>query len=190
MKKCFSCSGCAYKSAKKVNLIAHINAVHDGTEFSCELEACASKFTQKVHLQNHIRTDHEGQRRFRCTHCEYKAADQISLRRHIQSLHEGIRYQCTFCTSKFTQKSKVKSHIESVHEGKKFECFVTPGLHKRAKSSHTFSQLMKGRDFLVRFALMKQRKKVVLTCILKQFISSLKNFHAHFVAQNIRPMEI
>ena len=39
--------------------------------------------------------------------------------RHIQSVHEGVKYVCSQCYHQATQQSNLARHIQSVHEGVK-----------------------------------------------------------------------
>ena len=48
--------------------------------------------------------------------CDYEATTQGSLKTHIQSVHEKIKYPCNQCGYQATQKGSLKRHIQSVHE--------------------------------------------------------------------------
>ena len=61
-------------------------------------------------------------KKFKCTHCEFQTSHKMSLKRHIQAVHEGVKFQCNFCDYQASQKSHLKQHIQSVHEGSKFIC--------------------------------------------------------------------
>ena len=37
------------------------------------------------------------------------------LKRHIESIHEGIQYLCNQCGFKSTQKGSLQTHIVSIH---------------------------------------------------------------------------
>ena len=38
------------------------------------------------------------------------------LKRHIESVHEKVKYPCNQCEKQFTVKRDVKRHVKSVHE--------------------------------------------------------------------------
>ena len=46
---------------------------------------------------------HEGIK-YQCDHCDYKATQKGSLKKHKMSVHEGIKYQCDQCEYKAAQK--------------------------------------------------------------------------------------
>ena len=75
--------------------------------------------TQK-RLTGHIQTKHEGVR-YDCDQCDYQATQQGNLTVHIQTKHEGVRYACDQCDQQFTRKSSLTSHNQSKHEGVKYQ---------------------------------------------------------------------
>ena len=54
-----------------------------------------------------------------CNLCDYKATQQGSLKKHIESVHEKVKYPCNLCEYKATEKGHLKRHIKSVHKKKK-----------------------------------------------------------------------
>ena len=86
-----------------------------------DCEQCGTKYTQKSTLKNHIQSIHEGVK-YACNQCDYQYTKQQHLKTHIQSKHEGVRYPCNQCNYQATEKSHLKSHIKSVHEGVRYPC--------------------------------------------------------------------
>ena len=43
-----------------------------------------------------------------------QATQQGDLQRHIQSVHEGIKYPCNYCDSEFTKQSSLQTHIQYI----------------------------------------------------------------------------
>ena len=82
---------------------------------------CDYKATVNGRLKSHIKAIHEGQK-FPCPHCEYNATFKVNLQTHIKSVHEGQKFQCPHCEHKATGKTHLKKHIKSVHIGQKFPC--------------------------------------------------------------------
>ena len=58
---------------------------------------------------------------FKCKNCDYKTTQKGHLKKHIESVHEGIKpankFKCNICDYETVQNSKLKKHINSVHEG-------------------------------------------------------------------------
>ena len=60
--------------------------------------------------------------KFMCPECGIVVTLQRTLKKHIEAIHQGIRYPCDQCTFQAKNKMRLKSHIESVHEGKRYYC--------------------------------------------------------------------
>ena len=74
-------------------------------------------------LRHHIKSVHEGVRYF-CSLCEHMALSQGQPTHNLKSDHEGIRYPCSTCEYKSTDKGKLNSHIQVKHNkgSQKFPC--------------------------------------------------------------------
>ena len=59
---------------------------------------------------------------FLCPDCDYKTKDSSNIKRHIQTIHEGIAICCKQCEFKTPRKDKLKLHMKLVHEGIQFSC--------------------------------------------------------------------
>ena len=77
---------------------------------------CQSQFKRKEHLQRHIQSIHEGVK-YNCDQCNVEFTQHAHLFIHIKSKHEGVRYDCNQCEYKATQKHHLRSHIQKIHEG-------------------------------------------------------------------------
>ena len=88
-----------------------------------ECNQCESKFTQKSKLRRHIHSIHEGVK-YACNQCEQQFTLQHNLKTHIQSIHEGIKYACNQCEFQATLQNHLKIHIQSKHEGIKYACNI------------------------------------------------------------------
>ena len=82
---------------------------------------CESTFTQKASLIRHIQSMHEGVK-YACNQCDYQVSTQTHLRNHIMSKHEGVKYACIQCDQQFALNSGLIRHIKSIHEGVKYAC--------------------------------------------------------------------
>ena len=74
----------------------------------------------KRNLKRHIESVHEGIKPFKCNICDYETAQKGHLKKHKDSVHEGIKpYKCHICQFESATSSHVKRHITVVHEKKK-----------------------------------------------------------------------
>ena len=180
---------CDYKATQRSQLRIHIQSIHDGKRYKCEL--CNKEYTSKGNLQAHKKSDHKTERKstkyniaknelvltsensenkyvtslqdsgfedsskirtyaknvdtnvikiyennsrsasnseinsavnsnfkFSCIfmHCDYKATQRSQLEIHIQSVHDGKRYQCEVCNKEYTDRTTLRRHKKSAHE--------------------------------------------------------------------------
>ena len=77
---------------------------------------CTFTFKTWGNLKRHIESIHEGIT-YPCKFCIYKAKTMDNLKVHIQSIHEGITYQCKLCKSKVSSKANLKRHTKRFHGG-------------------------------------------------------------------------
>ena len=73
---------------------------------------------------------------------KYISLNQINLKRHIKTVHEGERnFKCDFCEQSLIDLGALKKHIKTIHEGeKKYKCKIS--LHHIIRQS-TSRQFMK-----------------------------------------------
>ena len=90
-------------------------------EFVHKCVLCQKTYYNGGTLKNHIRSVHEGVK-YPCYQCDYQAAEQGTLSRHIENKHEGVKYACNQCDYQATLQGSLTRHIKSMHEGFKFSC--------------------------------------------------------------------
>ena len=79
---------------------------------------CKGRFLNQLNLKNHMLSVHEGKNPFNCSYCGDTFKKSKGLLNHLKEVHEGEKpYNCSHCNSAFSRKLKIKRHIESVHEG-------------------------------------------------------------------------
>lgn len=99
-------------------------------------------FLTKLYLSNFIFEIMS--KSFHCNLCSSKFTVKSSLTKHIDQIHNKIRYSCKFCEKSFTSKQNLKFHNESVHEDLKHNCCYCNSIFKlklslitHLKSKHT-----------------------------------------------------
>ena len=50
-----------------------------------------------------------------CDQCDHKYTQNGALKKHKQSVHEGLRYECDQCEYRATDKESLKRHKRSKH---------------------------------------------------------------------------
>ena len=73
---------------------------------------CEKKFSNKEDLKLHFFSSHA----LTCYHCNYEATAKSSLKNHIDSIHENVRYTCQYCDKKLSRKTLLRYHIEKFHK--------------------------------------------------------------------------
>lgn len=64
---------------------------------------------------------HNDTRPFQCDHCEYAAASQMTLRRHILRNHTSRLdwgYRCPYCSESYMEPASYQQHVQSRHYGR------------------------------------------------------------------------
>ena len=56
--------------------------------------------------------------------CDYKAVLAGNLKKHVKTIHEGVRYPCDKCDQIATRKDFLKNHRKSKHQGWNFNVIV------------------------------------------------------------------
>ena len=100
---------------------------------------CEYKAAWNSDLKKHIKSIHEGQK-FPCPHCEYKATVKGNLQKHITSIHEGQKFPCPHCKYEAAWKRNLQRHIKSIHEGRTFDC---PDCEYKATRKHNLQKHIK-----------------------------------------------
>ena len=61
-------------------------------------------------------------KQYRCNECDYSATMSSTLKKHKESIHEGIRFSCSVYDFAATTAGNLKQHKESKHEGMPYPC--------------------------------------------------------------------
>jgi len=93
-------------------LTHHLNAVHLGVRYPCDL--CGFATPRKDRLKQHVQSIHE-RVRYPCPICDHKAVRKDKLRDHLLIVHHGFTYKCDICSQEFKRPDKLKNHKRSLH---------------------------------------------------------------------------
>ena len=78
-------------------------------------DSCGKSFKYAGDLKKHIKTIHEGLRNYKCDSCGKFSTTSGNLKKHIFT-HEGQRnHKCDSCGKSFTQSGSLKMHIKTIH---------------------------------------------------------------------------
>ena len=66
------------------------------------------------------RRDHD--MAFMCNRCNGNYKNSTVLKRHLLSVHEGIKQNCMECAKEFSTVDSLKRHTKSSHDGIKYQC--------------------------------------------------------------------
>ena len=91
---------------------------HEGFRYTCN----NCEFEAKCHssLKSHCLRQHKGIT-FSCDKCDHQSITLSSLDLHRKFKHKEPNI-CKYCKSVFKTSPKLRRHLESVHEGLKYPC--------------------------------------------------------------------
>ena len=113
-KPLWRCSSCDYTNHKKNNLLRHDKIYHSINYLYCD--QCEYKTKLKTQLNEHQKKRHDFSfQKFKCDQCDYQCIRSDYLKKHIQGLHEKVRYPCDQCDYQATRRQYLNKHIETIH---------------------------------------------------------------------------
>eukprot|EP00092_Neocalanus_flemingeri_P015619 GFUD01016907.1.p1 GENE.GFUD01016907.1~~GFUD01016907.1.p1 ORF type:complete len:876 (+),score=244.14 GFUD01016907.1:57-2684(+) len=120
------CPKCSKRFVASRDLKKHVDIVHfnKGEEYKKECPICHARVQQ---LKTHIRFIHRNEGKNTeyngvCPHCDKTFSNDYKVKRHIETVHEGVKHwQCTICPKKFYEKKDLGRHIRGVHMGEKVD---------------------------------------------------------------------
>ena len=116
--------------------MTHENSANVDTEPPVQTEPItANNTTNKRYRRTEVVS---GDAKFQCQDCDrvycslgaiwnhtkskHQAAQKSDLKKHNQSIHEGVKYACNQCDQQFARHDNLKIHIQSKHKGVKYPC--------------------------------------------------------------------
>ena len=112
----FQCDQCEFQTVWDRSLKSHTMTMHTDKQYKCDKDNCDFRAPNQLKISRHIESEHEGVR-YECNLCSYKGRLKSDLKRHIGAMHEGITYDCTQCPKTYKEKRKLKEHVQFAHQG-------------------------------------------------------------------------
>ncbi|GMS80085.1 hypothetical protein PENTCL1PPCAC_2260 [Pristionchus entomophagus] len=115
------------------------------TRWQCSI--CGKLLSSKRSYDEHLNI-HNQARPFTCDHCDYAAASQMTLRRHILRNHtsrDDWHYKCPYCGETYMEPASYQQHVSSRHFGRSatFGCPFTVCTFQTKCSKHFREHLVK-----------------------------------------------
>ncbi|XP_076459531.1 uncharacterized protein LOC143292818 [Babylonia areolata] len=107
----FECDKCKETFQYRSLLLRHIP--YHSYQYSCGI--CKKAFVQKVDLLDHLQIMHDGRMLLRCKYCEQKYDDMSVFDDHILTHKDGTVVPCTVCSQVFSSSRQMQIHMTVSH---------------------------------------------------------------------------
>ena len=124
----FPCNQCNYVAKRKYRLNHHYKATHlrerinkiKVLQLNCD--KCEYVAGKKSDLNRHQKASHPEKKVHLCHGCSFTTVDKRTLKEHIESIHDGVRYPCDECEYQATRPSNLRKHKQVKHTTITFPC--------------------------------------------------------------------
>ncbi|XP_023370709.1 zinc finger protein ZFAT isoform X4 [Otolemur garnettii] len=116
--KPFKCTLCEYATRSKSNLKAHMN--RHSTEKTHLCDMCGKKFKSKGTLKSHKLLHTADGKQFKCTVCDYTAAQKPQLLRHMEQHVSFKPFRCAHCPYSCNISGSLKRHYNRKHPDEEY----------------------------------------------------------------------
>ncbi|XP_052000064.1 zinc finger protein ZFAT-like [Xyrauchen texanus] len=111
--KPYKCLLCDYATRSKSNLKAHMNRHSTEKTHLCDL--CGKKFKSKCTLKSHKLMHTADGKQFKCTECDFTAAQRPHLLRHMEQHASFKPFRCAHCHYSCNISGSLKRHYNKKH---------------------------------------------------------------------------
>ncbi|XP_035281526.1 zinc finger protein ZFAT-like isoform X5 [Anguilla anguilla] len=122
--KPYKCSLCEYATRSKSNLKVHMNRHNSEKTHLCDL--CGKKLKSKCSLKSHKLIHTADGRQFKCTKCDFTAAQKPQLVRHMEQHASFKPIRCGHCLYSCNMTCSLKRHYNRKHPNEQL-CNAGPG---------------------------------------------------------------
>ena len=125
----FPCEQCLYKANSASNLRRHIQVQHEGVKYQCD--QCDYQTPRKDRLKEHVQSNHyvggplfADVEIYSCQFCDKKLSSKVGIKKHIEVIHNEVKFSCDQCLHQTTSLSNLKRHIQDKHDAEngKYQC--------------------------------------------------------------------
>jgi len=106
---------------------------------------CGKLFKKPYSLRRHIQTLHEGERGEKCPVCSKSFKDKSALRNHVKGHTDERPFSCTQCNKTFRRKDSLTYHMSSHTDQKSFICLHCAKPFRNLKDLKSHEKLMHNR---------------------------------------------
>ena len=119
-EKNFKCDLCEKSYSRSDHLKRHVQNIHQNensnNDFN-EIDNDWQDFDNGSYYYEESTKSFKKLNRYPCNLCEKSFPKPRLLKRHVDSVHEGIKnFKCNFCEKAYSRSDHLKRHVQSVHQ--------------------------------------------------------------------------
>jgi len=124
-RKGFPCLFCDYVALDRKDHNYHKKVIHGFADQHYQCIQCNYVGKFANSLKKHINSVHVGVKH-PCDECDKVFANAGGLYKHKNAVHRKVSHQCKLCDYQYSRSSTLKQHVDSVHKGVRYFCDKCP----------------------------------------------------------------